>query len=144
MMDRTTIIINNGGCCCHKPKPRLRVTGVQEIPRKKECQTMVATGNHFWDKVLLQLTVTPDGALDGPVVWTSDNPGLTLTASVPDGLTCTVQADADTAAFQVTATAPADNPSTPELESVSESFTGSFSHSKATALSGAFTEVPRT
>lgn len=119
----------------------LRVTGVMEIPRRKE-STMVSTGNHFFDKVLLRLQVAPDGVLDAAPTWSADTDQVALSVS-GDGLTCDVQADVDVASFSVTATAPADNSSTPELESVSETFTGSFSHSKATSLGGSFTEVPR-
>lgn len=139
-MNPRTVIINIGSCGCGR-KRKFNVTCVKEIPRRKE-PTMVATGNHFWDKFLLQMSVAPDGVLDAVPSWTCDDPGVTLTPDA-SGLNCVAQADSDISAFAVTVTAPADNPSTPELESVSETFTGSFSHSKATALSGSFSEIPR-
>ena len=103
---------------------------------------MIATGNHFWDRVTLRLILVPDGALDSPPTWVVDDPLVNLTVS-PDGLTCDALADVDVAAFAITATAPVDNPTTPELENVSETFVGSFTHSKATTLGGTFVEIPR-
>lgn len=127
-----------------EPKPRrfLRIAGIMEIPRKKG-PTMIATGNHFFDKVLLRLQLAPDGALDGPPTWACDNPAVTL-APTPDGLTCDCSADGDIPSdATVTVTAPVDVPSTPDLETISETFTMTFSHSKAGSLGGTFTEVPK-
>lgn len=106
---------------------------------------MIPTGNHFWDKAGLKFTLSPDGALDSAPSWSIDPPdiGVGLTPA-EDGLSATLFVDNDVASFTVTAQAPVDNPSTPDLESVSESFTGSFSHSKATSLGGSFEEIVRT
>jgi len=104
---------------------------------------MIPSGNHFWDKFGLQMTLSPNGAIDAPPTWSilPVDPGLVLTAAA-DGLSATLFATNDFANFEVTAQAPADNPSTEALESVAETFTGSFSHSKADSLGGAFTEIP--
>lgn len=122
-------------------RPAFKVAGVMQVPRKGE-QHMISTGNHEFDKVILRLTVTPDGALDAAPTWVCDNIDVLLTVN-PTGLQCDATADVDVASFSVTVTAPADNSSTPELESVSETFTGSFSHSKAKSLGGSFSEIPR-
>ena len=105
---------------------------------------MIPVGNKFWDKVGLQFNLNPNGTLDSPPTWTIDPPDIGIGLTVAeDGLSATLFVDNNVAAYTVTAQAPADNESTPELESVSESFTGSFSHSKATSLGGSFSEVPR-
>lgn len=103
----------------------------------------VTTGNHFWDKVTVGVSVLPNGQLDAPPTWTEDSGGFLTLTPAADGLSCEIQADSDVRAWAVTVTAPADNPSTPALESVSNSFEGSFSHSKATELPGSFVEHPR-
>ena len=104
---------------------------------------MQPTGNHEWDKVGMQFNLSPNGVLDAPPAWSvlPADPGLTLTPAA-DGLSATLFATIDFATFEVTAQAPADNPSTEPLESVSETFTGSFSHSKASSLGGTFSEIP--
>jgi hypothetical protein len=137
------VIIKKCGCGHkHKKNPQLRVRGIMEIPRRKKEPPMIATGNHFWDQSILRLQVQPNGTLDAPPTWAADVSDVLLTVSA-DGLQCDVLADIDVAAFSVTVSAPADNPSTPELESVSQTFTGSFSHSKATSLGGSFEDIPR-
>ena len=104
---------------------------------------MIATGNHYWDLVGLQFNLSPNGVLDAPPAWSVDPPdiGVGLTPAA-DGLSATLFVTSDVLNFAVTAQAPADNPSTPDLETVSETFTGSFSHSKATSLGGSFSEIP--
>ncbi len=103
---------------------------------------MIATGNHFYDKVKVHIVLAPDGATDGPPTWASDNADVSLVVSA-DGLTCDCSASGDIAApATVTVTAPVDVPSTPDLETISEAFTMTFSHSKATALNPTVTEVP--
>jgi len=119
----------------------LEPVAVHEVPRRRH--TVVSTGNHFYDQVGVRCVVSPNGALDSAPIITVDPAGsLTITPSA-DGLSADVFGDTDVGAWTVTFTAPADNPSTPELEQVSQSFSGSFSHSKATELGGSFSEVPR-
>jgi len=105
---------------------------------------MIGTGNHFWDKVGVKFTISPDGTLDTPPVWTIDPPELQpfLLVDTSD-LFAVLQVDSDVANFAVTVQAEADSPDTPEVDKVSETFVGSFSHSKATTLNGAVSEVPR-
>lgn len=104
---------------------------------------MIPTGNHFFDKVLVHIVLNPDGALDGPPLWASDNPSVSLAVST-DGLTCDCSADGDVASdCTVTVTAPVDVPSTPDLETISEAFTMTFSHSKATNLNATVSEIPK-
>lgn len=103
---------------------------------------MIATGNHFFDKVKVRITLSPDGSLDSAPQWTVDDPAVTLTPT-PDGLQCDCSASGDVAApATVTVTAPVDVPSTPDLETISEAFTMTFSHSKATSLNPTVSEVP--
>lgn len=104
---------------------------------------MVNSGNHFYDKVGIQMSLAPNGVIDAPPVWSvlPADAALILTPAA-DGLSATLFATNDFANFEVTAQAAADNPSTPELESVSETFTGSFSHSKADSLGGTVIEIP--
>lgn len=126
-----------------KPLPRLKVVGIMEIPRKKGNQPMIQTGNHFFDKVKVRIQLSPDGALDGPPQWTSDNPDIVLEPTT-DGLTCDCSANGDIAApATVIVTAPVDVPSTPDLETISESFQMTWSHSKATNLNPTLTEIPK-
>jgi hypothetical protein len=103
---------------------------------------MITMGNHFWDKVGIKMGVQADGVLDSPPTWACDTPDVTLTPEA-DGLTCVATADMEVAMFTITVTAPADIPGTDIVETVGEMFTGSFSHSKATTLTGSFSEVPR-
>lgn len=124
------------------PKGRLEVNAVYEIPIRRPSMPIL-TGNHFYDRAGLHVAVAPNGTLDAPPTVTFDPPDLLTVVPAADGLSADVFADTDVAAFTVTFTAPADNPSTPELENVSQSFTGSFSHSKATELVGTFSEIPR-
>jgi len=35
---------------------------------------MIATGNHFFDKVKVRITLNPDGSLDSAPQWTTDDP----------------------------------------------------------------------
>ncbi len=103
---------------------------------------MIPTGNHYFDKVKVRIVLSPDGSLDGPPQWTTDNAGITLEPT-PDGLTCDCSASGDIAATAtVVVTAPVDVPSTPDLETISESFEMTWSHSKATSLNPSVSEVP--
>ncbi len=103
---------------------------------------MIATGNHFFDKVKVRIQLSPDGAVDSPPSWACDNSDVTLDVSA-DGLRCDCSAGGDIAAeATVTVTAPVDVPATPTLETISEAFTMTFSHSKATALNATVSEVP--
>lgn len=106
---------------------------------------MQSTGNHEWDKFGMQFNLAPNGAIDAPPTWSvlPIDPALVLTPA-PDGLSAKLFATNDFSNFEVTAQAPADNPSTEALESVAETFTGSFSHSKADSLGGTFSEIPVT
>lgn len=106
---------------------------------------MIAIGNVFWDVSKVTFLTAPNGTIDAPIAWTVDPPELQANLAIAaDNLSASIQVDSDVAAFAVTAQAPADNPTTPELESVAETWTGSFSHSKATSLGGSFSIDPRT
>ena len=104
---------------------------------------MINTGNHAFDKVLVRIQLVPDGALDDVPEWAVDDPHVTLVVS-PDGLTCDCSAEGDVPApATVTVTAPVDVPATPSLETISEAFTMTFSHSKATSLGAMVSEIPK-
>lgn len=120
------------------------VTQIADKPRIKE-SIMVEVGNKFWDQIAATtVSVKPNGTIDSPPTWTPDGSGVTVTPSA-DGLSCDIgYPEGDVASWTVTVQAPADNPSTPELESVTETFHGSCSHSKATALTGSVgADIPR-
>lgn len=114
---------------------------ITESRKAKETQMPIPSGNHFFDQVKVQIVLTPNGILDAPPSWVVDAPECSLEVS-PDGLSGTVGAASDVPVWNVTITAPTDNPSTPELEEVSAVVSGSFSHSKATDLGVSVTEIP--
>lgn len=108
----------------------------------------IQNGNFFWDKTGKKITVAANGSVDGPAVVTSDpdfndpNNGIRMTVA-EDGNSCEFQVDKDLASMSVTFTEPADDPSTPESETISVTNVFSASHSKATELSSTVTDIPR-
>ncbi len=105
---------------------------------------MTPTGNHSFDKVALVLTISPDGSIDGIPTWVSDDTsGLQTITPSADGLQCRCVSSGEVSTpITVTVTVAVDDPSTPDLETISEPFQMTWSHSKATALNPGFGEVP--
>lgn len=136
-------ILNQGG----NTAP-LAIRGLQlaDLPRQKVSLT-VDLGNKFFDLVGgIHVVVQANGVLDAPLSVTTDQPDFVIANQV-NGDT-TVEFDClfplhDVMAYAITVTAPADNPTTPDLESVSLVLTGTLSHSKATELTASVTDLPR-
>jgi hypothetical protein len=148
-MGTVNIVIHNCGCC--KVQPRLEVSGVQDIPRLRK-EIRMDIGNKLYDQVAgVHIVLTANGPIDPvPLVWTVTAPdgtaidGLSVTPTTPDGLEADVLfPEAAVSAYVVTAVATVDDETTPGTETISAVFMGSLSHSKATSLDGAITDIPR-
>jgi hypothetical protein len=120
-----------------------------DIPRRKG-RISVDIGNRFFDLVAgIHVVLAPNGALDGPPDVTVSPDDLAVSHTSPDGGSYgdlefdVLFPERDVPSFSIIATAPADNPSTPDLESVSVTITGSLTHSKATSLGATVTDIPR-
>ena len=102
-------------------------------------------GNKFWDQIAgIHVELAPNGTIDGPPTLSVTPDSLTIENISESGLAFDVLfPEEDIPAYAITAQAPADNPSTPDLESVSITITGSLSHSKATSLGANVTDIPR-
>jgi hypothetical protein len=144
-MSLVTVIINQ--CGCHKR--RLRIVGVSDIPRTRK-EVAMDLGNKFYDKFAGEhLVIAPDGPVDKAPVWVgsasfqgTDVP-ITVTPAA-DGLSCDVMVpEQQIDAMSVTVTADVDDPNTPGTEQLSETFTMTWSHSKATNLNPSATDIPR-
>lgn len=102
------------------------------------------------DKVDALLKTNPDGKLDGPPAWTginnADQSNIdNLIEASPDGKMAIVRLPVDTNQFDFTITAKADvdDPSTPDVESVSTTYHIAGEHSKATDLGGSLDSVAK-
>lgn len=128
--------------------------GVEDIPRRR-IPVMVNFGSKKFDIVAgVKLSVVADGPIDKPPTWS-----VVATALQPDGssadvpVTVTVADDGLSAtvlvpesqidSFTATAIAEVDDPGTAGVETISETFSGSFTHSKAATLTGSVEDLPR-
>lgn len=117
---------------------------------------MVNFGTKAFDKVAgIRCAVTANGPIDAAPSWSftatatdtdgnqQDVPGCTLTPAA-DGLSADfLVPETQIDAVTITCVAPVDDPNTEGVETISEVFSGSFSHSKASTLTGAVTDIPR-